>query len=501
MNPAADHTPRPTSLGAKTTRGFAWLVGQTVVGLGARFIGEIYLAWLLLEDDFGIYAKALTVAAVGFLVCEGGLSQILIHRHKKFDRWSNPAFWLGNTMGLTTMIGLLLAAPLAAWAYGSPQVTGLLAVLALAAPAKSLGAVPHAKLTSQMRFRANAVIATSGLILQTVLAIVFALLGFGVYSLAIPHALVALFQAVAYFKVAKPRVAWNPQWRRWRYLLRDTGYIMSGKLPQIVMLQGDYAVIGLVHRGNDTLLGVYFLTYRLSSQSYAILTRNMFGVLFAALSRMQDDPARQVRKFLLANRVLAIIAAPVCLMQTALADPAIHAVLHPRWWDAVPVMQVLGVGMVFRTIGEPAGSLLQAQGRFRYIFASNSIYAVIFLTMVLVGALLGGAVSVAAAVSCYYALIGIVHPLLAIRPQGGTLGDVLALYTRPLVAAIPATALAMLAGLYVPDDAPARQWLRIALSTVVALAVYLPLIRLVAPHETRELIQRFNELVRRRRKH
>ena len=42
-----------------------------------------------------------------------------------------------------------------------------------------------------------------------------------------------------------------------------------------------------------------------------------------------------------------LIAIPACLLQAALADPAVHLLFKPQWYPAIPVIQLLSIGWCY----------------------------------------------------------------------------------------------------------------------------------------------------------
>jgi O-antigen/teichoic acid export membrane protein len=242
-----------------------------------------------------------------------------------------------------------------------------------------------------------------------------------------------------------------------------------------------------------------------------LFTGNLTGVLFPALSKLQGDPQRQIRAFLDATRMLALVAVPLCLLQMGVADPGVRLFFEDeKWQAAIPVLQALSIGMAFRVVASPGGSLIQAQGRFRVILATNIINAVIFLTLVTVGALMGNekaknfwlqpATTVGIAVAFYFAVIGPIFLFIAIRPSGGRWRDIWRVYAAPMIASTLAVAAAMYIGMLVPADRiRGHRWAQAVRLTVIVAwfcVLYVPLIRLIAPDAWRGLTARIVGLYR-----
>src|SRR3954466_1326084 len=85
-SPAAAAAP---SLGHRTARGFAWLVGQSVGDKFAVAAGQILLAWLLSPDDFTLVTFVYTVTTFASIFQSAGLREVLMARHNGFHLWAN----------------------------------------------------------------------------------------------------------------------------------------------------------------------------------------------------------------------------------------------------------------------------------------------------------------------------------------------------------------------------------------------------------------------------
>jgi O-antigen/teichoic acid export membrane protein len=501
------------NLARRTAHGFLWLMAQT---LGSKFVGmagQVLLAWLLTPDDLGLWAKASIIMGFSALIQQAGLRETLIHRQRTYHLWANSAFWMSVGLGMLGAVVTAAAAWPAAYFVHEPRLFGLLLVLAATAPLMSLDQVAEAKLQNQLRFALLASVNWGIAVLQLALTVVFAAIlprEFKAYSFVLPRPVIALSRLAVLWNAAKPPVRRQFDFRRWKFMLSDSATLFISNLFLMLQWQGDYIVLGLLFL-DQTILGVYFLAFNLSIQTMQLFTGNLTGVLFPALSKLQGDPERQIRAFLDATRLLALVAVPLCFLQMGVADPGVRLFFQDlKWQDAIPVLQALSIGMAFRVVASPGGSLIQAQGRFRVILITNIINAIVFLTLVTIGAKFGKpydpnpwlrpATTVGIAVACYFAIIGPIFLYIAIRPSGGTWRDIYHVYAAPMFASALAVAGAMLIGAFIPvDRIRGHRWAQTVRLTVVLtwfLVTYVPLIRLVAPEAWRALLQRIVSLYR-----
>jgi O-antigen/teichoic acid export membrane protein len=500
------------NLARRTAHGFLWLMAQTLGSKVVGMAGQVVLAWLLMPDDMGLWAKASIIMGFSGMIQTAGLRETLIHRQRNYHLWANTAFWMSVVLGLVGGIVTAAAAWPAAYLFHEPRLVGMLLVLAAAAPLMSLDLAAEAKLQNQMRFGLLAMVNWGMELLKLALTVFFAAIlpaQYKAYSFVLPRPIFAVTRLVILWRAARPPIRSTPQLSRWKYMFNDSATLFISGLFLMLQWQGDYIVLGRIYTG--AVLGIYFLAFNLSIQTMQLFTGNLTGVLFPALAKLQGDPQRQIRAFLDATRMLALIAVPLCLLQMGLADPGVRLFFQDnKWQDAIPVLQALSVGMAFRVVASPGGSLIQAQGRFRVILITNIINAIVFLSLVTGGALFGtpGAASlwlrpattVGIAVAFYFAVIGPIFLYVAIYPSGGKWRDIAKVYWAPMAAGVASAASAMFIGSWVPvSKIHSHRWgqaVKLAVILAWFVVMYVPLVRLAAPDAWRALVQRLVTLYR-----
>jgi O-antigen/teichoic acid export membrane protein len=498
------------NLARRTARGFVWLMAQTVGSKLVGMAGQVILAWLLFPEDLGLWGAAASVVAFAALIQQAGLRETLIHRQRTYHLWANSAFWMSVGLGLLGGIVTAALAWPAAHFLNDGRLVGLLLACAVTMPLMSLDQVAEAKLQNQLRFGLLASVNWLVAVAQLALTVLFAILldkPYKAYAFVLPRPFIAAGRFAVLWNAARPPVRWNIQSNRWRYLMGDSATLFTSNFFLMLQWQGDYLVIQKLF--SAAVLGIYYQAYNLSIQTMQLFTGNLTGVLFPALSKLQSDPQRQIRAFLDATRLLAIVAVPLCFMQMAGADPGVRLFFQDnKWAAAIPVLQALSVGMAFRVVASPGGSLIQAQGRFRVILITNIVNAILFLSLAIAGALLGDrnspnvwrqpATTVGVAVACYFALIGPIFLYIAIRPSGGRWRDIWGVYWAPMLCSAVAVSIGMWMGTFVPEIRGHRwrQFARLAVILTWSTVLYVPLIRFVAPQTWHNLVGRVVRLYR-----
>ncbi len=484
------------SLTEKTSSGFAWLVLQTFGVRGVRMGAQIALAWLLLPEDFGLFGMTMAVAAIAMMPAEGGLQEVLVKRHKRFELWSAPGFWVALAVGLVMSAAMFASAPLVARLFDEPEVIDLIRIAAIAPLIGSLNSVAMAKLNSQMRFRAVAVLGMVKTVVNMGLAVALAALDMGAYSFIIPIPVAQLVHTAGCYALARPQVRLRRAGRRIRYLVRDVGSLYGVLLMRTVGGRVDTASLSIFLVKDR--VGLYVFAFNLSMQTMGMVVIQLTNVLLPALSKLDKDPQRQRRAFVRAARTLALVGIPTSLLQCVLADPLVRLIFQPQWLESVAILQILSVGMALRVMAGPSGSLLRAQGRFTALLRYQAVCTPLFALLALAVASTQSAVNVAMAVAGYFSVFAIGQTYLALRAYGRAWGDLGRVFgpacATGFAGAIPAFAASTWLSLH--RYSPLFNAL---VSTVIMLAVCVAVARLVAPDASRELVERLRAFARRGR--
>lgn len=395
--PSASSPENPT-VGQKAVRGAFWTIGLAVGSKVITFATQMALAWLLVPEAFGLIGQAYTVTAFAGLIVNPGIDRILIQRYVHRRRWLGPAFWMSFVLSLIGTAAMLAAIPLAVAAYQSPELWTLVPVVALATPLGALGLVPRTMLLAEMDFKRLTLLSLVLVGLGSALSVIAATLGYGATSFVIGLPIATALQTAIAWKMVHGRVktSWRPRFRRWRYLIGDSSALFIFGIATTFIAQADYATIGWLY--NEEVLGIYFFAFGLSIQTFVLVNAAVASVTLPSLASVQCSESRAT---LLKTGVILIsmVSIPFAFLQLVLTGPLVSIFFPERWLPSIPIVQILCVGMAFRTLGVAAQSLMQAEGRYwqlvRFIFLEAIVFAILLLPLTAYFSNLGAAIAVA----------------------------------------------------------------------------------------------------------
>jgi O-antigen/teichoic acid export membrane protein len=154
--------------------------------------------------------------------------------------------------------------------------------------------------------------------------------------------------------------------------------------------------------------------------------------------------------------------------------------------DAIPLIQILSIGLAFDAVAWVAGALLNSRGEFRRSFACSCWFAPFFFVFVTVGAFIGSAIGVAIAVTVFYALLAPIYSYLVFHQRKTSFRDVVKIYAVPTVTAGLSMALAYAVSCLLPSG----DLIQIAVIVLAGCGLYAGLVRLLSPTAFAELVSR-----------
>lgn len=426
----------------RVATGGIWMMVNSISSRIFGFVGQLVLAWLLLEEEFGLFAIANSMAMLVDLVGQFGLSDVLVNRYRRFHLWSPAGFAISVALGFIAAGVMLLLAVVGSYVYDDANLGWLVAIMAAAGPLRGLGILSYTQLRAEMRFRPIAIVQSLGTFVYMGSAILLALLGFGAYSFAWAKVADTAFRTASWIRIASYRLPRRLTFRGSKYLISDSlnGYINS--ICNNIITQCDYIILGLFV--SKELVGSYFMAFTISAQAISLIAMNLTAVLFPAYNTLADNPQRQVATFIRSSKMLAFISAPVCVLQALVAAPLIPLILEPRWHDIVPLVQIISIGTAVRCASYSWAALLKAQRRFSTVAKFSATASAIFPFVIAYSCYQGGVRGCAIGASLFFAVLCPMQLFVTIRSVEGAFLRVLDLCLRPLAIAAVAFGLAWL---------------------------------------------------------
>lgn len=408
---------------------------QAVCSRGLMFVTQIVLAALLTKADFGLIGLALSIRSLTTFFEQAGLRTVLIQRGNRLDLWQNSAFWLSVIMGLAGMLVTVAAAPIAGHFFGRPELVPLILVLALMPVINSIDTVGRSRLMVQLRFRTLAIIGVTQVLIASAASVIMALMDYGPYAFIVPMPLGFAFRTLATFIAARPRIRLKLRLRRCRYLIGGSVVLIATSL--LNSFEGYVAVLVLGTYCGDAVVGLFFFSMQIVSQSTRLLLNSIAGVLLPVFSQLNQSPERQAQAFLRVVRVQSAVVVPLSLLVAVLSGPLLRTIFGDQWTDAIPILSILTVAMSIEIISSSATVLLDSHRRYGTRLGFQAASLIVYSAAVSIATLFGDAVAVATGCLAWSVIMPPIRMYIALKPFNGTVKQVVGLYARLLPGYLP----------------------------------------------------------------
>ncbi|HIE51453.1 MAG TPA: lipopolysaccharide biosynthesis protein [Armatimonadetes bacterium] len=345
----------------RTVRGAAG-IGLTQLGTGLlEMVKMIVLARLLSPRDFGLVALCYLLIEALRLFSNVGTGAALIYQRERVDRVADVAFWLNVAVGMGLFLIALGLAPIFVWVYQEPAILGMIYVLAFTLLVQAVGMTHHHLLEKRLAFGTKALAILVPHALATAAAIWLAFLQAGAWSIIWSQLLNRVLGVLVVWAV----FPWRPHWRFDRETAQQVvaygKHVLGARLAIYLVSNVDYALVGRALGAH--LLGLYHFGYERAGLIYKYIIRDLADVFFPAFSLVREEREKLQAGYLKTLQVLGAVALPTSVGMLLLAREFVVVIFGDKWLPAVPVLQVLLLWSITRSLCVNVGSLSYALGR------------------------------------------------------------------------------------------------------------------------------------------
>lgn len=415
---ARRRAPRPPGEAPTLTRrvvvsNLAWAGTSFALGKVVVFASVAILARILAPRDFGVITMALAAIAVLEIFGRLGLYSALIYEPGEASAAASPVFWLTLFAAVVEVAAAWRAAPWLGLFFHMPRLAPMLRVLAPTLVISALGGTHDLLLRRALSFRAKLVPDLAMAAAKATGSVVLALFGFGAWSLIWGQWLGLGAATLVLWRV----MPWRPRWE-WdratvRRLFAYAKHIYLMETSGTILVNLDSITIGRFL--SASLLGFYHLAFRIPEVLLVSVLNVITGVVFPALSRLQDDLAALQAGLLRTVRYSTLLGIPLAAGMGLLSRDFIYTVYGAHWARSVPVLRVLAIYVGLRCVSHHFGDAYKAMGRPEVLSKITLLWWLALPPSLYFGARWGGIVGVAWGQVAARAVLTAAHCYLVVR--------------------------------------------------------------------------------------
>ena len=367
--------------------------GAAAVMVATRFIvrtaglfNTLILARLLVPEDFGVVAIALTAMQLLQNISDIGVSQTVIKLKNAHTRHYDTLFMLSMIRGVIVSLILIVLAFLARPLFGDTRIGPVMAAIALAPLFFSAVNPKVYEFEKALDFSKELILSAISKLLSVCVSIVIAVVYQSYWAIAIGFLTgTALYTALSYlFRPYRPRFSLQAIQEIWQFSGWITGVsfmaALNNKLDLLILPR----LIGV------GFSGTFYVGRSIGDLAGEEIAAPIARAVYPGLSSIQDDQAAMRREFTFGAQLMSLTAMPAAIGCALLAYELVHVMLGERWSEAAFLIQfytpMIGIAALFTAI---QGYAL-ASGSIAAIFWRETILFILRTPLLVIAAIMGG---------------------------------------------------------------------------------------------------------------
>ena len=356
-----------------TLNNFVYRIAETFGIQAIQLVISIVLARLLVPENYGVVAIASTIVTILTSVVQSSFNAPLVQKKELSQIDLSSSFYVMLAIAGMLYTLLFAAAPTISVIYGMPDLALVIRVLSLVLILGTWNSIQMALIYRNLRFRASMMINVVGIVVQGIVGIGMAYMGFGVWSLVSSQIAYQLTIGMIYgvYNHWIPGLCFSIQSIKdiWKIGLPLCGaelltIVSSNVYPMSIGLRYTNAELGLYQKGNSVPTTIV----------NGIVTA-CSTVFFSMMSRAQEDYESLKRLMRDGVSIVSYLIVPIALGLFCIAPEFVTIVLGKNWLEAIPLMQIACLTLSLYPL-RIRTQAIKAIGKAKQSLWINAVYAV-----------------------------------------------------------------------------------------------------------------------------
>lgn len=334
-----------SNIKSKFRKGLIWSVGGEFGYLIISLIVNIILARILGPEEFGVMAIAYFFIAISQVLSESGLSGALVRKPDATEIDNSTIFIFNLGVSIILYILLYFGSSFVESFYEVPKLGLYLKVLGILLLINAFRIIQQVKLVKALDYRTISKIKLLAVSISSILAIILAMYGLGIWALILMQLLNALITTVLFWITQGnlQKCVFSIESFKELYsfgLFTTLSSLLDTAFDNVYQL-----ILGKYFSLNQT--GLYYQGKKLTGVSVSLVKSTTIGVVFAALSKIQNDKKQFDAMYTNTNRIFTVIVGVICMLIYIYATEILLITYGHKWLGAAFFMKVLAVAYFF----------------------------------------------------------------------------------------------------------------------------------------------------------
>ncbi|MBI9059643.1 MAG: lipopolysaccharide biosynthesis protein [Labilibaculum sp.] len=333
------------SLNKELIKGSLWSAGGQFGSLVVVLITNIWLTRLLSPQEFGQIGIIMFFVVLSNVFTEGGLAGALVRKTIVTDEDYSTVFIFNLFVSLCCYLLLIFSSDSIASYYNDDAIKNPLIVSGLVLVINAFQIVQNVRLIRQLKFKQISVYRLIAVIIASVCGVFSAYNGAGIWSLVIVQICTSVL--MTFFL-----------WVFERHFLRMKFSVESFK--SLYAFGVNTTLASLLNTAFDNIyqlvlgryfsisqVGFFYQAKKLQDVPGGIINTVNQGVVFSALSKLQEDIRQFVDLYIRIGVLLTVVLGSISTVVFLFADSIIDIIYGEKWIEAAFYMKLLSVASFF----------------------------------------------------------------------------------------------------------------------------------------------------------
>jgi len=367
----------------KVVESIKWVSISKTIRIILQYVTLMILVMYLSPTDFGLMSTAMIFIGFFNLIKDFGFSAAIIQITDLSHELLSSVFWLNLIIGILFSILIFSSSSVVSNYYQISELQLLLQVLSINFLLNGVSSLPNALFEKDMNFNVLAKIEMIANLFGSFIAILLAIIGFGVWALVFQTLTVSFLILTQNWIYSSFRPSFVFKLKKIKKIYHF-GINLSGfNILNYLVRNADYFLIGKFLGMNE--LGFYSLAYRIMLFPIQNITSVVSRVLFPALSKIKDDNFKSRELYINVNKSVAFISFPIMVGFFVINYDFVTLLFDVKWQPIINILYILvPVGMI-QSIYTLGGSIFQSQNKTQLWFYWGIISAIITVSGFYIG--------------------------------------------------------------------------------------------------------------------
>lgn len=374
------------SIKKRIVSGAIWTISGQIGYYGVSIIANIVLARILSPSEFGKIGIALFFISIARVIAESGFGAALIRNKQANDLDFSTIFIFNFFISLSLVSLLVFSSGYIATFYNDSELRDILAFSSFALIINAFQFVQTTKLIREMKFKAKAIYDFIAIVISSTVAILLAMNDYGVWSLVIMQMLTTSINAILLWTFEDRIMSLKFSRKSFLFHYKFGVNTTFASILNSIFSNINQVIIGKYFTIAQT--GLYYQANRLQDAPLGVINNINQSVIYAGLSKIQDDKLRFTKAYLNIVRVLTVFTGFVSMVFFVFATEIVVILYGEKWIDSSFFLKILSLAGFFYMQEMFVRNLFKIFNQTAYIIKLEIVKKIVHLICVTIGVLL-----------------------------------------------------------------------------------------------------------------